>query len=72
MAKLMGDDAGEKAKRVADLMQVIAGLTNECLFGARTGQKPFVGRQRIKGAKELEAPDEFTHKGIHVDHTFRF
>jgi len=72
MAKLRGDDAGEKAKRVADLMQVIAELTNECLFGARTGQKPSIGRQWIKETKELEAPDEFTHKGIHGDHTFCF
>ena len=29
MAKLVGDDASEKAKRVADLMQIIAELTNE-------------------------------------------
>ena len=72
MAKLMGDDAGEKAKRVADLMQVIAELTNECFFAARTGQEPSIGRQGIKGTKELEASDEFTHKGIHGDHTFCF
>ena len=53
-------------------MQVIAKLTHQCLFGARTGQKPSVGRQGINGTKELEAPDGFTHKKIHGDHTFCF
>jgi hypothetical protein len=41
------------------------------LFSARAGQEPSIGRQGIKGTKELEASDEFTHKGIHGDHTFR-
>ena len=36
----MRDDAGGKAERMTDLMQVIAELTNECLFRTRTGQKP--------------------------------
>ena len=48
---------GGKAERVADLMQIIAELTNKCLFGARTCQKLTIGRQRIKGTKELEASD---------------
>jgi hypothetical protein len=69
---LVRDDAGGKTERVADLMQVIAELTNECFFSARTGQEPSIGRQRIKGTKELEASDECTHKGIHGDHTFCF
>ena len=72
VAKLVRDDAGGKAERVADLMQVITELTNECFFAARTGQEPSIGRQRIKGTKESEALDEFTHKGIHGDHTFCF
>src|SRR5215470_5196432 len=42
------------------------------VFGAGTGQKPSIGRQRIKRTKETEALDEFTHKGIYGDHTFRF
>jgi hypothetical protein len=72
MSTLVRDDAGGKAERVTDLMQVIAELTNECFFAARTGQEPSIGRQGIKGTKELEASDEFTHKGIHGDHTFCF
>ena len=72
MTKLMWDDADGKAERVTDLMQVIAELTNECFFAARTGQEPAIGRQGIKGTKELEASDEFTHKGIYGDHTFCF
>src|SRR5712691_6697882 len=68
----MRDDAGGKAERIADLMQVITKVTNECFFGVRTGQEPSIGRQRIKGTKESEALDEFTHKGVHGDHTFRF
>src|SRR6267142_339096 len=70
MTTLVRDDAGGKAERVTDLMQVIAELTNECFFSARTGQEPLIGRQRIQGTKELEASDEFTHKGIHGDHSF--
>src|SRR5271165_3383818 len=72
MSTLVRDDAGGKAERVTDLMQVIAELTNECFFAARTGQEPSIGGQGIKGTKELEASDEFTHKGIHGDHTFCF
>src|ERR1700751_586015 len=44
----------------------------ERVFGARTGQEPPIGRQRIKRTKETEALDEFTHKRIYGDHTFRF
>src|SRR5258707_13400424 len=44
----------------------------ERVFGARTGQEPSIGRQRIKRTKETEALDEFTHKGIYGDHTFGF
>jgi hypothetical protein len=40
MSTLVRDDADGKAGRVADLMQVIAELTNECFFRARTGQEP--------------------------------
>src|SRR5437899_5298323 len=72
MSTLVRDDAGRKAERLTDLMQVIGELTNECLFAARTGQEPSIGRQGIKGTKELETSDEFTHKGIHGDHTFCF
>jgi hypothetical protein len=72
VAKLVWDDAGGKAERVADLMQVIAELTNECLFGAWAGQEPSIGRQRIQGTKELEASEEFTHERIYGDHTFCF
>ena len=47
MSKLVRDDDGGKAERVADLMQVITELTNECFFGARARQKLSIGRQRI-------------------------
>ena len=72
MPKLVRDDAGGEAERMADLMQVITKLTNERIFAARTGQQPSIGRQRIQGTKESEALDEFTHKGIHGDHAFGF
>ena len=72
MTTLVRHDADGKAERVTDLMQVIAELTKECFFAARTGQEPSIGRQRIKGTKELEASDEFTHEGIYGDHTFCF
>jgi hypothetical protein len=72
MSTLMRDDAGGKAECVADLMQVITELANECFFPPRTCQESFIGRQRIKRTKELEASDEITHKGIHRDHAFCF
>src|ERR1700741_1141346 len=72
VTKLVRDDAGGKAERVADLMQVIAELTNECFFGARAGQETSIGRQRIQRTKETKAWDEFTHKGIYGDHPFCF
>src|SRR6266446_4118532 len=44
----------------------------ERVSGARTGQEPSIGRQRIKETKESEALDKFTHKGVHGDHTLGF
>jgi hypothetical protein len=39
--------------------------------GARTGQEPSIGRQRIKRTEETKALDEFTHKEIYRDHALR-
>ena len=72
MSKLMRHDARGEAERVTHLVQVVAELTNERFFGAWTGQEPSIGRQRIEGAKESEALDEFTNKRIHRDHAFCF
>jgi hypothetical protein len=72
VTKLVGDDASGKADGVADLMQVIAELTDECFFGARTDQEPSIGRQRIKRTKEAKTLDKSTHKRIYGNHTFRF
>ena len=72
MTKLVRDDAGGKAERMADLMQVIAELTNEGFFGARTGQEPSIRRQGIKGTEESETLNEFTHEVIHGDQAFGF
>ena len=56
---------------MADLVEVIAELTNERFFGERASQKASISRQRIEGTKESEALDQFTNKGIHGDHAFR-
>ena len=48
MAKLVRDDGGGKAERVADLVQVIVKLMNECFFGAWTGQEPDLPRSGRK------------------------
>ncbi len=55
---------------MTDLVQVIAELTNERFFGERAGQEPSIGGQRIEGAKESQALDEFTDKRIDGDHAF--
>ena len=58
---------------MADLMQVIAKLTNErCLCVRGRAREPAIGRQRIERAKEAEALDEFTDKRVHGDHAFGF
>ena len=72
MPELMRDDAGGKAERMADLMEVITKVTKERVSGAGTGQEPSIGRQRIQETKEAEALDEFTHKGVHRDHALGF
>ena len=72
MAKLMRHETRGKAEGETHLVPVVAQLTNQCFFGERARQEPPIGRQRIKGTKELEASDEFTHKGIYGDHTFCF
>ena len=54
MPKLVRDDAGGKAQRVADLMQVIAELTNECLFGARTCQEPLSAKSITSASQGLQ------------------
>jgi len=57
---------------MADLVEVVAELTNERFFCERASQEPSVSRQRIEGTKEAEALGQFTNKGIHGAHVFRF
>ena len=57
---------------MTDLMQVIAELTNECFFAAWASQEPSIGRQKIEGAKESKALNEFTRGSIDGDHAFGF
>ena len=71
MSKLMRHEARGEAQRVTHLVQVVAELTNECIFGERACQEPSIGRQRIEGAKESETLDERTNKGIYWHHAFR-
>ncbi len=52
------------------LVQVVAELAHESLLGARASQQETIGGQRIEGAKEAQALDEFTNKTIHRDHAF--
>src|ERR1700674_4376882 len=67
----MRHEASGEAERIAELVQVVAELTNERFFGERAGQEPSISRQRIEGTKESEALDQFTNKEIHGDHAFR-
>jgi hypothetical protein len=53
-------------------MQVIAQSTNERMFAACTRQESPIGRQRIQGAKESKALNEFTRGSIDGDHAFCF
>src|SRR5437870_1211257 len=67
----MRHDASGEVERMADLVQVVAELTNERFFGERAGQEPSISRQGIEGTKESQALDQFTNKGIHGNHAFR-
>src|SRR6266568_7842481 len=67
----MRHNARGDAERMADLVEVVAELTNERFFGERASQEPSISRQWIEGTKESEALDQFTNKGIHWDHAFR-
>jgi hypothetical protein len=51
-------------------MQVIAELNNDSHFTSRTCNEPSVWRQRVEGAEEAEALDEFCDEGIAGDHAF--
>jgi len=55
---------------MADQMQVIAQLTNQCIFTFGACQQKPVGGQWIERAKESQALDEGGHRGIDGDHTF--
>ena len=61
-----------KAERVADLMQVIAELTNERFFGSgRASSRPSAG----SGSRERKKRRRWTssrHEGIDGDHAFGF
>ena len=50
---------------MADLVQVIAKLTNERLLDALSGDQSSIGRQRIKRAKKSETLHEFANELIH-------
>src|ERR1035441_5906084 len=70
VSKLVWDDACGDAERVADLMQVVSELADESEFSCWTCQQPPIWRQRIEGAEEAEALDEFCDEGIAGDHAF--
>ena len=46
MPELMRHNARSEAERVTHLVQVVAELANERLFGKWAGQEPSIGRQR--------------------------
>ena len=72
MPHLVGNDIYRKTDRVADHMQVVAEPGKETYFGSRPCQQLSIGRQRIQGAEEAQAVNEFTNEGIDGDHAFGF
>ena len=55
---------------MTDLVQVVAELAHQSLLGGRASQQEAIGGQRIEGAKEAQALDEFTNETIHRDQAF--
>ena len=72
VSKLVRHDASGEAEAMTDLVQVIAELADQRFLGGWARQQETIGGQRIQGAKEAQALDEFTDKRIHWDHPFGF
>ena len=72
MPELMRHDPGGETEGIADLVQVIAKLVQDCLLAVPAGQQSPVGGQWIEGAKESQAMDEVTDQRINGNHAFRF
>src|SRR5258707_14960097 len=66
----MRHEAGGEAEGMTHLVQEVAELTNQCLFGERACQEASMGRQRIEGAKEAQALNEFPNNKIYRSHAF--
>src|SRR5215475_6216441 len=68
----MRDDARRKTEFVADLMEIVAELSNERLFATRPGQEePMIG-ELFQRAKEAQPVGELADKRIHRDQPFSF
>ena len=68
----MRDDADRKTEFMTDLMEIIAELTDERLFTARSGQEELVLGERFQRAKEAQPLDESADPRIHRDQPFGF
>ncbi len=70
VAKLMRHNAREQAGGMADLVPVIAQLTDESFFGMRSWQQHAIGGEWIERSKEAKTLNQFTDEGVHRDHSF--
>ncbi len=72
VAALMGNYICWKCERVADQVQLIAELNQDCNLVSWSRQQPSIGGQRIKEAEEPQPVHEITGEGIDRDHAFSF
>ena len=65
MPELMRDDAYRNTDFIADLMEIIAELSNERLFAARSRQEEAIVGKWFQRTKEAQPLNEFGDERIH-------
>src|SRR5688572_16745916 len=63
---------GRDANSGTDLMQILAQLADERVFGECSGDQPPIVRQRIKGTEEAKALDELAYERVYRHHALSF
>ena len=72
MPELVRDDACRETGFMTDLMKIIAELSNERLFAARSRQEEAILGKPFQGTKEAQPLDEFADERIDRNQSFGF
>ena len=72
MPELVRDDACRQTDFMTDLVEIIAELSNESLFAARSVQEESIVGKWFQRTKEAQPLDEFGDERIHRDQSLGF